>query len=114
MKDGYREEYAGALTAFFRAAEPSSPPSLCKFAVHIGVPLAQVLSWGKEHPAFAAATEGARETLRDRLIDWGLQKACDPTFAKFLLSEPSILWPQSAEGGTGDDRVLDLRITVEP
>ena len=111
MEDLYREEYAQALTAFFRAAEPSSPPSLCKFAMHIGVPLPQVLSWGGAHPAFAAAMEVARETLRDRLIDWGLQKACDPTFAKLLLSEPSVLWPVA--DGT-KERTLDVHITVEP
>jgi len=108
--DAYREEYAGALAAFFRAAEPSSPPSLSKFAAHIGVPLPQVLEWGERHPAFAEAMENARETLRDRLIDWGLQKACDPNFVKFLLSEPSVLWPVRAAA----DSVLDVRITVEP
>lgn len=104
----YQEKYAGELLAFFRAAEPGSPPSLSKFAAHIRAPLSEVLEWGRRYPSFGEAMEAAKVMLRDKLIDWGLQKVCDPAFVRFLLSEPDLLWPAAEE-----EKVLEVKISVQ-
>lgn len=103
----YKDTFADELIRFFRQSEPSSPPSLCKFAYHIGAQMSQVCEWGKSYPAFREAMEEARMILQDKLIDWGLSKQCDATFAKYLLSDINALWP---EGNV--ESVLDIHITV--
>ena len=103
----YKETFAGELIRFFRQSEPASPPSLCKFAYHIGAEMASLREWCKCYPAFRDAVEEARIILQDKLIDWGLSKQCDATFAKYLLSDMNAMWP---EGNV--ESVLDVHIMV--
>ena len=57
---------------------------------------------------FAAAMEEARVHLVGLLIERATVKSCDPTFAKFLLSEQEVLWPVPSTA----ERVLEVDIRV--
>ncbi len=103
----YSPRYAEELVQFFRAGEPTSPPSLCKFALKKGVSVAKLGTWARTHSDFAEAMAEARLILQDKLVEWGLNKHCDATFAKYLLSEPDALWPREMA-----ENHLEVRITV--
>ena len=103
----YKEQYAKELLAFFRQSQPSSPPSLCKFALQTGVSTSLLGAWARTYPDFAKAVAEAKLILQDKLIDWGLTKQCDATFAKFLLSEGDALWPKEIA-----DNHIEVRIKV--
>ena len=103
----YRTEYAKDLLAFFRQSQPSSPPSLQKFAFKMGVSVAQLGEWARAYSDFSAAVEEAKLILQDKLIEWGLCRQCDATFAKFLLSEADSLWPKEMT-----DNHIEVRIRV--
>lgn len=104
----YQRTYATELLRYFYSASETELPLLQKFARAKGVPVATLVAWGKEHPEFAAAMEEARVHLVGLLIERATVKSCDPTFAKFLLSEEGVLWPvpNSAE------RKLEVEIRV--
>lgn len=104
----YKSQYAIDLVRYFRQSTPSSPPSLCKFALMLGISVSLLGTWARTHEEFALAIGEARLILQDKLIDWGLGKQCDAGFAKFLLSEPDALWPKDMAEGH-----IEVRIRVD-
>lgn len=105
----YQKQYARDLIWFFRQSQAASPPSLCKFALQLGVSVSLLGTWARTHKEFDEAMKEAKLILQDKLIDWGLNKSCDATFAKFLLSEPDALWPKEME-----DTQINVEIRVRP
>ena len=104
----YKKEYARELVRYFYASPENELPLLQKFARSKGVTLETLVSWSREHSEFASAMEEARVHLIGLLIDRATVKACDPTFAKFLLSEKEVLWPVPNTA----ERVLEVDIRV--
>ncbi|MBO5789138.1 MAG: hypothetical protein J6R42_04255 [Clostridia bacterium] len=103
----YQSKFCAQLVHYFRHSEPTSPPSLAKFAALLGVSVSTLRAWARAHSEFGEALDEARLILQDKLIDWGLNKLCDATFAKFLLAEPNALWPEALT-----DTTIDVHITV--
>ncbi|MBP5209718.1 MAG: hypothetical protein J6125_02545 [Clostridia bacterium] len=104
----YARDLPLRLIRYFSAGSPDDPPSLVKFAHGEGGFLRDILYLAEIHPDLDAAIEEAGAILRDKIIDWGLGRRCDAAFARYLLSEPALLWPS----GTAERR-LDVRIRVE-
>lgn len=74
----------------------------------MGVSVSLMSTWARTHSDFADALKEAKLILQDKLIDWGLNKSCDASFAKYLLSEPNALWPNEMT-----DSHIEVRITVK-
>lgn len=104
----YKTEYCQALLDYFRQGGDGALPSLARFAYGLGIPYGLLAVWERDHDEFATAMREARRILEELLVDKALAKAYDPTFVKFLLSEPRLLWPAS---GAEDDR-LTVEVVV--
>ncbi|MBO5790391.1 MAG: hypothetical protein J6R40_04465 [Clostridia bacterium] len=104
----YQNGFARELLRYFYGAAENELPLLQKFARAKGVTVETLVSWSREHPEFAAAMEEARVHLVGLLIERATVKSCDPTFAKFLLSEQEVLWPVPSTA----ERVLEVDIRV--
>lgn len=102
----YDPEMPRKLYVFFRSYdEREGAPSYQKFAAANGLTLADLEQFRK-HPTFDEAYRAAGEIRRDYLIDHALSRRFDPSFVKYLLSE------ELGASQEGEDRVLDVRVTV--
>lgn len=62
---------------------PNPPPHFSEFAREIGVTEKILKKWAKAYPEFAESYEACSAIIKEFLIDNGLLKNYDPTFAKF-------------------------------
>lgn len=88
-KSDYKPEYAGMLLEFFRhysEGEEAGVPTLQRFAQSIGTYTDACCTWVREHEDFAKAFVESMRIQERMLINGGLTRVFDPSFAKFLLS----------------------------
>lgn len=87
-KSDYKPEYAGKLLEFFRhySDVEAGVPTLQRFAQSIGTYTDACCAWVREHDDFATAFVEAMRIQERMLINGGLTRVFDPSFAKFLLA----------------------------
>lgn len=93
------------MLSYFGGQIDSEYPTFSSFARRVGLPLAQLESWQRDIPAFHAVWEECRARQKSALIQGGLTKRFDPSFAKFLLCHEFGFGEENTEG--------ELTVTVE-
>lgn len=104
----YTKDLPHRIYTYFIGYNGIGAPSISKFAREVGLTVADIERFGREHREFDRACKECNEIRRDYLIDNALAKKNDSSLTKFLLV---------SEFGMGED-VKDgeggrLEVTVE-
>ena len=103
----YTKDLPRRIYTFFKDYDAPGVPSFSKFARSIGATIVDIERF-RRHSEFDRAYRECSEIRRDYLIDNGLTKRYDSSFAKFLLT---------AEYGMGDSKYSDddkeIKVTLE-
>ncbi len=83
----YSQCFERQMLIYFRDMVAPDFPTFASFAQHIGVTVKTLCEWRDTHAAFADVWEECREIQRARLIEGGLAKRYDVSFAKYILTE---------------------------
>ena len=81
----YTKDMPGRMYRFFLSYEDRGLPSFHKFARSVGLTTEDIEGF-RSHKRFDKAYRECQQIRRDYLIDRGLDKRFDGSFAKFLLS----------------------------
>ena len=103
----YTKDLPRKMYTYFIGYSDAGAPSFIKFAISIGATLDDINHYRK-HNEFDRAYRECSEIRRDYLIDNGLAKRIDSSFAKFVLS---------SEFKMGEEKISDeernIQVTLE-
>ncbi len=87
MSVAYSQCFERQMLIYFKDTQAPDFPTFSSFANHIGVTVKTLEAWRDSQPAFRDVWEECREIQRDRLIEGGLARRYDASFAKYILTE---------------------------
>ena len=82
----YKPEYCN-LTAYLKACERENDtlPTVCGYAIFLGVGEQTLRDWKKSHPEFSGSLDRLKTIQKNMLINRGLLGTYNPTIAKLIL-----------------------------
>ena len=107
-KAKYRGDLGQRMYLFFVGYSGIGAPSFTKFAMSIGVTLADIQRF-RRYKEFDRAYAECSEIRRDYLIDNALAKKCDSSLTKFLLASE---FGMGEETPGSDDKTLQVTLEV--
>lgn len=82
----YKSDYCD-LTSYLESCKASDDlPSICGYAVYLGVAESTIQLWGKKHKGFSVSLGKLLSISKQTLINKGLKSKYNSTIAKLILS----------------------------